>query len=61
MPTIDFLLTVDTYETKFAYSLSPEEFEMLPKINTNLRESKCNLGLWNLDEYRQEGTTGDVN
>ena len=61
MPNIDFSLTVDTYKTKFAYSLAPTDFEMLPKINNELRSSKCNLGIWNLDEYRHEGTRGDVN
>ncbi len=61
MPDIDFSLTVDTYKTKFAYSLAPWDFEMLPKINDELRSSKCNLGIWNLDQFRDEGSKGDVN
>lgn len=60
MPKIEFLLAVDKYQTNFAYSLEPQDFEMLPKIDLDLRTSRCALGLWNLNENRDE-TSGDVN
>ena len=59
MPTVEFLLSVDNYETNFAYQLEPKDFEMLPKIDLDLRTSRCALGLWNLNENRDE-TSNDV-
>lgn len=49
MPDIDFSLSVDQYTTNYAYTMGPAEFEMVPKVDTNLRASKCDLGLFNLD------------
>ena len=48
MPNIDFSLSVDQYKTGYAYKLTPGEYEMVPKVDANLRAAKCDLGLWNL-------------
>ena len=37
MPDISFALNVDQYETKFAYSLNPNQYELRPKIDPDLR------------------------
>ena len=34
MPAIDFLLSVDQYETKYSYRMNPIDFEMIPKVDT---------------------------
>ena len=49
MPEIEFMLSVDQYSTDYTYLLKPVEFEMVPKIDTDLRTAKCDLGLFNLD------------
>ena len=33
MPEIDFVLTVDQYETGYSYKLSPSEYEMSAKVD----------------------------
>ena len=48
MPTVEFSLTVDQYETTYAYKMNPEEYEMLPRVNSETHEARCSLGLWNL-------------
>ena len=31
------------------YSFEPATFELFPKVNKLLRNTYCNLGLWNLE------------
>ena len=57
MPDIDFSLNVDQYQTKFYYDLEPNEYEMTPKIDKELRTAKCALGLWNLVD--RDGESSD--
>ena len=43
-------MKVDQYETKYKYRLSASDYELMPKIDSTLRDSKCSLGLWNLED-----------
>ena len=48
MPSIEFGLKIDNYETNYAYVLKPKQFMTLPKVNPYLHNQMCALGLWNL-------------
>jgi len=48
MPDIEFSLNVDQYKTAYGYPFTPNEFENVPKVDVNIRNAKCALGLWNL-------------
>ena len=64
MPTIEFSLQLGQYETSYAYSMDQSEFEMLPKVDSSIRGTMCNLGLWNLQESNLENAQavdGDTN
>ena len=50
MPNIEFSLQLGQYDTQYSYMLEPYQFEMLPKVDQNIRSTMCNLGLWNLQE-----------
>lgn len=50
MPNIQFELQLGQYETQYAYQLMPYEFEMIPKVDENIRSTMCYLGLWNLQD-----------
>jgi len=49
MPDIEFSLQLGEYETDYSYQMKPNEFEMLPKVDESIRNTMCNLGLWNLE------------
>ena len=50
MPNIEYSLQLGEYETTYAYMMGPENFEMLPRVDVNIRGTMCNLGLWNLQD-----------
>ena len=50
LPNIEFGLLIDQYETHYAYKMSPLRYMTLPKVDPYLRVSKCQLGLWNLQQ-----------
>ena len=41
--------------------LTPSEFEMVPRVDINIRSSKCDLGLWNLDATEGDEESDDTN
>lgn len=61
MPDISFSLSVDQYKTAYAYELDPNEYEMSPKVDDNLRVAMCDLGLFNLDALETGETDDDTN
>ena len=61
MPNIEFSLKLGMYDTSYAYTMQPSEFEMLPKVDSSIRGTMCNLGLWNLQESKiDDPEEGDV-
>lgn len=48
MPDFSFALAVDSYQTKFYYSMTPEDYEMAPVSKASSRFIGCYLGFWNL-------------
>ena len=52
MPTFDILAEDNTEGAQKAeyYTFDPSQFELFPKINSVLRTTYCNLGLWNLQQ-----------
>ena len=54
MPSIQLLTNADEaskdIDSNRYYSFAPKMFEMFPKVNKLLRTTRCNLGLWNLEE-----------
>ena len=61
MPAIDFLLSVDQYETKYSYRMDPLDYEMIPKVDEATREAECDLGLWNLQDVVSSEENVDTN
>lgn len=41
--------------------MEPEQFEMLPKVDTKLRTAECALGLWNLQNTKDSASQYDIN
>ena len=48
MPELEMTLKVDGYTTPNNYVLPASEYELFPKINQQLRVSRCDLGLWSI-------------
>lgn len=49
MPDLQMLLKVNGYTTPNNYVLPASEYELFPKINQQLRVSRCDLGLWSIE------------
>ena len=48
MPSLEFELGTNGYETSSFYVMDPIDFELYPKIDIELQEAYCNNGFWSL-------------
>ena len=40
--------------------MMPSEFEMIPKVDSSIRGTMCNLGIWNLQESSIDSEGKDI-
>ena len=55
MPSITFEIKDPTNPNLDNYRMDADDILLFPKVDINLRETYCNVGLWNLiDSYGQD-------